>query len=168
MKFRKSVETDINDIMKIINQAQDYFKEQGIDQWQNNYPNTDTIKSDVLKESSYVLLKDNSIVATTAIFFDKEKTYEKIYDGEWISDNDYATIHRIAVDNNHKGIGISSQIIKAVEDLCLENNIQSIKVDTHEDNLSMQSLLKKNKFKLCGIIYVEDGSKRVAFEKVLR
>jgi hypothetical protein len=29
--------------MKIIKQAQNYFKEEGIDQWQNNYPDRDTI-----------------------------------------------------------------------------------------------------------------------------
>lgn len=39
MKFRKAAEKDINAIMNIINQAQNYFKEQGIDQWQNGYPN---------------------------------------------------------------------------------------------------------------------------------
>lgn len=35
----------------------------------------------------------------------------------------------------------------------------------HEDNILMQSLLKKNGFEYCGIVYLEDGGKRVAFEK---
>ncbi|NLZ51738.1 MAG: GNAT family N-acetyltransferase, partial [Thermoanaerobacteraceae bacterium] len=38
MKFRKAVEADIDSILNIIRQAQNYFKEQGIDQWQNGYP----------------------------------------------------------------------------------------------------------------------------------
>lgn len=38
MQFRKSVETDINNIMNIVKQAQAYFKQQGINQWQDNYP----------------------------------------------------------------------------------------------------------------------------------
>lgn len=32
MEFRRAVETDINNIMNIIKQAQAYFKEQGINQ----------------------------------------------------------------------------------------------------------------------------------------
>ena len=40
-------------------------------------------------------------------------------------------------------------------------------IDTHEDNQSMQKLLAKNQFSYCGIIYLSDGSKRLAFEKVL-
>ena len=37
MEFRKAKESDIDSIMNIIKQAQDYFKEAGIDQWQSNY-----------------------------------------------------------------------------------------------------------------------------------
>ena len=44
---------------------------------------------------------------------------------------------------------------------------KSIKVDTHEQNLSMQKLLRKNNFEHCGIIYLQDNSKRIAFEKIL-
>lgn len=167
MEFRKAGKTDINNIMKIIKQAQAYFKKQSINQWQNNYPNAEIISKDIDDKNSYVLLKDNNIVATAAVSFDGEKTYESIYDGQWISNNEYAVIHRIAVDNNYKGLGLSSQIMKNVEKLCLNKGVYSIKVDTHEENLSMQKLLKKNKFQYCGVIYLEDGSKRIAFEKTL-
>jgi len=167
VEFRRAVKTDINNIMNIIKQAQAYFKEQGINQWQDNYPNNETISHDIDDKNSYVLIKDNNIVATAAVSFDGEKTYEAIYEGEWISGNEYAVIHRIAVDSTYKGLGLSSQIIKNVEQLCLNKGIYSIKVDTHEENISMQKLLEKNKFKYCGIIYLEDRSKRIAFEKIL-
>lgn len=167
MKFRKAVKADISSIMNIISQAQDYFKKQGINQWQNNYPNSEIISNDIDNNYSYVLLKEDNVVATAAVSFDGEKTYDSIYEGQWISNNEYAVIHRIAVDNNFKGLGLSSQIIKNVEELCLNKGVYSIKVDTHEENLSMQRLLKKNKFQYCGIIYLENGSKRIAFEKIL-
>lgn len=167
MEFRKAVETDVNNIMNIIKQAQAYFKEQGINQWQDNYPNVETISGDIADKNSYVLLKDNNIVATAAVSFDGEKTYDSIYEGKWISNNEYAVIHRIAVDNNYKGLGLSSQIIKNVEQLCLNKCVHSIKIDTYEDNISMKMLLEKNKFQYCGIIYLENRSKRIAFEKIL-
>ena len=167
MEFRKAVESEINDIMKIITQAQAYFKENGINQWQNNYPNVETISSDIANKNSYVLIKDNSIVATAMVSFDGEKTYDAIYQGEWISNNEYAVIHRIAVDKTYKGLGLSSEIIKNVEELCLNKGVYSIKVDTHEENISMQKLLKKNEFQYCGIIYLEDRNERIAFEKIL-
>lgn len=167
MEFRKSNEADIQAIMAIIKQAQDYFKENGINQWQNNYPNPSIINRDIAQEHSHVLIKDGEIVATAAISFDGEPTYKVIEDGEWLTDNKYAVMHRVAVDNQYKGLGLSSEIIKKVEQLCAEHNIPSIRVDTHHENTAMQKSLLKNQFKYCGVIYVEGCQKRVAFEKVL-
>lgn len=167
MKFRKAKEIEVDDIMNIIKQAQVYFKEQKIDQWQDGYPNIEMIRKDIADENSYILLKDNKIIATAVVSFDREKDYECIYKGKWISDDEYVVIHRLAVNNSYKGLGLSSQIIKSIEQLCLNKGIQSIKIDTQEENISMQTLLEKNKFKYCGVIYLEDGSKRIAFEKTL-
>ncbi len=36
MEFRKATEADLDGILKIIRQAQEYFREQGISQWQND------------------------------------------------------------------------------------------------------------------------------------
>ena len=165
MNFRKSTKSDVSKIMEIVKQAQEYFKSQGIDQWQNNYPNDDVIINDINNGESSVMLDGDDIVATTVISFAKEKSYENILDGKWITNGDYGVIHRIAVENAHKGKGLSHKIIKYAEEVCKQNNIHSIKVDTHEDNILMQSLLKKNGFEYCGIVYLEYGGKRVAFEK---
>lgn len=42
-----------------------------------------------------------------------------------------------------------------------------MRADTHKDNETMQSLLLKNGYEYCGIIFVEDGTERLAFEKAL-
>ncbi len=167
MEFRKSVNKDINSIMNIIRQAQDYFKAQGIDQWQNNYPNLQDINNDINNENGYVLIMDNMIVGTVALTFDGDKNYETVYEGNWISNSKYATIHRLAVDSNNKGHGLASVIFKNIENICLNIDIHSIRVDTHEENLQMQKLLNKEGFQYCGVIYLEDGGKRIAFEKIL-
>lgn len=167
MEFRKAVEADIDDIMNIIKQAQYYFKTQGIDQWQNNYPNPEIIRNDIFNNNSYILLDDNKIVATAVISFDGDKNYDVIYDGKWLSNDKFAVVHRIAVDNSYKGTGISSIVLEYAEKICLGKGVYSIKVDTHKENLSMQKLLRKNKFQYCGVIYLEDNNERIAFEKIL-
>ncbi|MGH4051542.1 MAG: GNAT family N-acetyltransferase [Clostridium sp.] len=167
MEFKKAVAADANSIMNIINQAQDYFREREINQWQDNYPNFETVMSDINNKNGYVLLEDNNLVGTVVVTFDGEKNYEFICDGNWISNDKYAVIHRIAVDINYKGRGLSTIIIKNIERLCLDRGIRSIRVDTHKENISMQKMLSKNDFKYCGIIYLDDQSKRIVFEKRL-
>ncbi|HEY8422547.1 MAG TPA: GNAT family N-acetyltransferase [Thermoclostridium sp.] len=166
MEFRRAVSADLNEILEIIRQAQDYFKNKGIDQWQNNYPNEEVINNDIESKKGYVLVDGDIIVGTVSVSFDGEKTYDYI-EGEWLSNGDYAVVHRIAVRMDYKGKGLASVILKNIEHMCLKEGIHSIKVDTHEDNRSMQRLLQKNRFTYCGVIYLQDGSKRLAYEKLL-
>lgn len=166
-EFRLAKVEDVSAIMAIIQEAQVYLKIQGIDQWQNNYPNIETINRDIESKNSYILLQDNVIVGTLAVIFENDPTYKTIYEGKWINDQEYGVIHRIAIGQDHHGLGLGSQIIKYVELMCKNRNINSIKIDTHKENKAMQTLLIKNEFAYCGIVYLEDGSERRAFQKVL-
>ncbi|MED1203312.1 GNAT family N-acetyltransferase [Heyndrickxia acidicola] len=167
MKFRKTTEQDIDSIMNIVRQAQEFFRTNHIEQWLNNYPNPEIFQKDIQHGYSYVLEEAGQILGTAMISFDGEKTYNKIYNGDWLTHGEYAVIHRLAVDSRFKGSGISSEIITLIEKMCLDKGVRSIKVDTHEKNIPMQRLLQKNDFTYCGDIYLEDKSKRVAFEKRL-
>ena len=167
MNFKQATTHDLPLIMNIIKEAQSYFKQNHINQWQNNYPNNQTIENDIKNGYSYVLLEEEEIIATVCVSFDGEANYENIMDGSWLSNGEYAVIHRLAVKDTHKGKGISTIVFKKIEDMCIEKGITSIKVDTHEENASMQKLLQKNNFQYCGIIFVADQSPRVAFEKIL-
>ena len=87
-----------------------------------------------------------------------DETYNKIYDGQWLNEKPYGYIHRIAGDGKTKGVG--SFCINWAFEKC-----GNMKIDTHADNKPMQNLLLKLGFKKCGIIYIADGSQRVAFQK---
>lgn len=167
MEFRKSEKSDIKDIINIIKEAQNYFKENNIDQWQNGYPNEESIMKDIEGGESYVLLKNNKIIATAYLSFDGESDYNVIYDGKWISNGEYAVVHRVAVSGNIKGQRVAGELFRYIEKVCLENNINHIKIDTHKQNKSMQRFLTKNGFEYCGVIYLKDNAERIAFEKVI-
>ena len=167
-KFRKTEYADIPAVMELINQAKGYMKEQGIDQWQNGYPNEGEIAMDIAKGYSYVMEENKKIIGTMAVLFDGEPTYDKIYEGAWkTAEEPYAAIHRVAVDSGCKGKGIAGAMIDEVVKMCRERGVRSIKNDTHRDNKSMQRMQAKNGFEYCGVIYLEDGAERIAFEKVI-
>lgn len=168
MEFRRSKKEDIHKIMYIIKEAKEYLKENNIDQWQDGYPTEGTILDDIKSNESYIAVENDVVIGTVAISFRGEKTYEKIYEGSWLSKEAYVVIHRIAVTRELKGRGIACNIIKEIEKIALKNNMYSIKIDTHEENNVMQNLLVKNNFKYCGVIYLIDKSKRIAFEKIIK
>ncbi|MEI6580442.1 MAG: GNAT family N-acetyltransferase [Eubacteriales bacterium] len=167
MELRKSAADDINAIMKIIEQAQANFKKAGIDQWQDGYPNRETVLKDIDNEESYVLIKNGEIAATGVVSFQKEEAYTQIYEGQWLSGGGYDVIHRVAVAQKYQGRQLSSAFMELAERLCRERGLRSVRADTHEQNLPMQTVLKNNGFQYCGIVYLKSGAKRLAFEKVI-
>ena len=168
MIVRQAQKEDLKDMMVLFHQAQAYFKAQGIDQWQDGYPNEEQILQDISSHQSYVLVHEHDIVGTMFFSTQNEPTYDVI-EGQWISEHTpYAVIHRIVVDENVKGQGLASQLLAFAIEQCHLLHIPSIRIDTHDDNLSMQTFLKKNDFQVCGHIHLQSGALRVAFEKILK
>lgn len=167
MNFRKTKIREIPEIMEIIRAAQNYLAGEGIDQWQEDYPNSETIRNDIENSNSYLLKKDDEIIATAAIIFGDDPTYHYIEDGDWIADGKYGVIHRAAVAEKHKGQGIISRIFQESFKLAEVESAVSIRIDTHQKNFPMQRAIEKEGFKYCGIIYTADKSKRLAYEKIV-
>ena len=168
MEFRQAKISDLDQIVEIIELSKKYLKETKVDQWQDGYPKKEDLRRDIESGNSYVLTNKDEIIATTVISLDGESTYNSIFNGEWITNEDYIVMHRVAVHDKYKGKGIFKELIKEAESSALNKGISSIKIDTHRDNISMQRAVVKNDFQKCGIIYLEDGSERIAFEKVLK
>lgn len=166
MIIRKSKLDDIAAIMEIIADAQALLRSQGVDQWQDGYPTVDVITKDIANDDSYVLEDEGTVIATAVISFAGEVTYNTI-DGQWLNDNDYVVVHRLAVRNSALRGGLARQMMLYAEKLAHERNISDIRVDTHSDNLAMQSLLTSLGYTLCGKITLLSGAPRIAFQKLL-
>lgn len=165
--FRKARENDLIGIMNVIKEAIEYLKEQGVDQWQDGYPNENNILADIKISESYVFELSGEIVATGYLSFEEEETYKIIDKGQWLSDEPYGVLHRTAVSKKARNTSIAKKFFEEFEQLVKDKNIKSIKIDTHGENIPMQKFLKKLGYIYCGIIYLEDGRERVAFEKIL-
>jgi len=165
--LRKTTKTDIPQVMAIIEQGKDYLRTSGVDQWQNGYPNEKVIIQDISDGYGFVLTRDNEIVATVALSFDGEPFYEDIREGTWLSNGDFLVIHRMAVSETTRGTEVASELLRQAEQLCRDNNVYSIKIDTHTDNQAMQKLVAKNGFAYCGIVILGTEGERLAYEKRL-
>lgn len=167
MEFRKAEIFDLESIAKIIEDAKDFLKDNKVSQWQDGYPEIEDLKKDIEKGESYVLLKDSEVIGTSVISLEGESTYNTIEDGKWLSSDKYIVMHRVAISSKYRGKNIFKELICEAEKIALDNYIYSIKIDTHKDNKAMQRALCNNGFTKCGIIFLEDGSERVAYEKLL-
>lgn len=160
MEIRKSKQSDLSEILKLYEQAREFMKTNGnADQWGKQYPETWIIEEDIASERSYVCLDEDQVVGTFMFEVGADETYANIYKGEWLNDEPYAVIHRITATANKRGVAT----------FCLEwcyKQCRNIRIDTHKDNIPMQNLLKKNGYTPCGIIFLNSGDERIAFQKV--
>lgn len=67
MILRPTKIEDISRVIDIINQAKTYFKNNDIDQWQDGYPNEETIEKDIENNEAYVLEEDGVILGTCMV-----------------------------------------------------------------------------------------------------
>lgn len=145
-------------INNIFNKARQYMRRNGNSvQWTNGYPQKQTIACDVADGCFYLICLNGRIVACFCMRPSPEPTYAKIYNGQWPDDEPYNVIHRLASDGTVGGIALL-----AIRFALAKGNLR---IDTHEQNATMISILEKEGLTRCGTIYVTDGTPRIAFHK---
>ncbi len=168
MQFRKATLDELMQIMAIIAQAQQYLKLAGIDQWQDGYPCQTVVKKDLEEGTNYVLVREGEVLATAVLQFGGDPNYEEIYEGQWLGSQAYGVIHRIAIADRYKGQGLGAIMLSNMENICLKRGVNSIRIDTHENNHAMQRMLQKSGFKYCGRIFLANGHPRIGLEKIFK
>lgn len=157
--IRRSTMEDWECILGLYETAREYMRTHGNkDQWGDSRPSEEIIRQDIKLNQSYLIVRDEKIVGVFAFLFGIDPNYEKIEDGAWLNDGSYGTIHRVASLPDEHGI------MKEIVEFC-QNFADNLRIDTHEDNKIMLHSVEKLGFIYCGIITVDNGTKRKAFQK---
>lgn len=157
--IRKAKANDLEEILQIYAAAREFMAENGNPgQWVNGYPCRELLEKDLQKEQLYVYETEAGIEAVFVYFLGEEPNYREIREGNWLNEEPYGVLHRIAVAKQGKGIA------SICVNWCFQN-CGNMRGDTHQKNKSMQRIFEKNGFQKCGIICVEDGTERIAYQK---
>lgn len=165
VNLRPAKKADFKQIMDLICQARVHLKKLGVEQWQGEYPDRACIEEDILLARGYMLEVDQTAAGYLVIDFDGEPSYESLK-GQWKSQKPYGVIHRLTVADAYKGRGLSAEAFRLTEELCSARGIQSIKVDTDENNEAMKHVLDRCGYSYCGTICF-DKSEKIAYEKLI-
>ena len=158
--IRKAIESDLLEIKSIVDKARELMKSSGnVNQWVDGYPSNEVLLSDIRNGNAYLLLRENKAVAYFTMVDGPDPTYNFIAEGNWLNDESYGVLHRIASHGEAKGV--FKEIL-----LYASEHYSNIRIDTHHDNKIMQRLLEKNGFVYCGIIFLADGSLRLAYQRI--
>ena len=167
--IRQATENDLPRILEFIECGRRKMRVMGnVEQWTDGNPRREVLLQDIYDGNSYIVEDDGLPVATFAFVEGPDETYEHIYDGQWLDEpqngqwfdgmGEYYVIHRLASAPDTHGI------LKSVLDYCFQYTT-NIRLDTHRQNTIMRSALVKYGFRYCGIIYLQDGAERLAYQR---
>lgn len=157
--IRKTRTEDAKAVAELYANARQYMIDSGFEQWHDGYPSIDDVLNDIENGVSYLLENENEIYGAFAMIGGADPTYSYVEGGSWKSDEPYLTLHRVASSGAQRGV--FSQIVDFAW-----SKLNHLRVDTHEENLQMQRVVKAKGFEYCGIIYLTNGEPRLAFELI--
>lgn len=158
--IRLAGQEEVSRLLEIYDSAKLYMREMGNPtQWNGSYPDRETLEEDIKKDQLFVMEENGKIYGCFALLGGEDPTYAVIEGGSWKSSAPYGTIHRIASDGSRRGV-FEECVVWA------RQRYNHLRVDTHKDNKPMQKVIMENGFSYRGIIYIEDGTPRLAYELV--
>lgn len=156
--IRRAVPSDLPDILEIYAIARRFMAQAGTpDQWRDVYPPEDLVQDDIRQGFCHVCVLDGRIQGVFAAMCWDDPDYQVIQ-GAWLNDRPYWAVHRVASRGEVRGVASRCLL------WCLERG-GSVRIDTHPANRPMQRVLDKNGFTLCGTVWMEDGSPRLAYQR---
>lgn len=155
--IRKATTLDIEPIIAMTKACAKAMIDKGIYQWNEHYPNSNAFNNDINRNELYVLEIDKNVYGSIVISTLMDKEYIPI---KWITENkNNIYIHRLAVHPKYQGLGYAQQLMTFAEQFAIENNYNSIRLDTFSQNKRNQKFYELRGYKRLGDIYFPKQSK---------
>ncbi len=156
--IRKAEAKDLIKILDIYAAARSFMKLNGNEtQWGGVYPPRELLENDIDLGQLYVCCSGDAVYGVFVFMPGGDPSYDRLEKSFWQGKGPYGAIHRVASDATSGGV------FNECLNYC-KKQAGNLRIDTHENNLVMQHLLKKYGFEKRGIIRLEDGSPRIAYE----
>ena len=167
MIIRKANKTDLENIMKMYKSCVTGMLENGIEQWDDTYPNTEIISEDLNVGTYYVSEMDGTIIGGINIDKNQDETYLSL---DWEDKSDsFLVVHRLGVKEEFWNKKIGKNMMLFSEKLVIEKGLKSIRLDTYSGNPKAMEFYRRLGYSELGTIDLKpDKDKYYCFEKIIK
>lgn len=145
LKFKRATKDDFEEIFQIYQSAIKKMNEQNIPQWDEFYPDRQTLQEDMQKNQMFIGKKNGPIAVCFVL---NEECDEEYKNGKWICpQSHFCVIHRLCVNPDFQNQGIATKTINYIEDFCRFQKYESIRLDCFTQNPYSRRLYDK-----CGYV----------------
>ena len=167
MIIRKAKNTDLDNIMKMYKSCVAGMLKNGIYQWDDTYPNTETIAEDLENQTYYIAEENGKIIGGINIDKNQDPTYLTI---DWKDKtNSFLVVHRLAVKEKNWGDKVGKALMIFAEEAILEEGLKSIRLDTYSGNPKAMEFYRRLGYSELGTIDLKPNKdKYYCFEKIIK
>ncbi len=156
----KATKEDLQEIASLARIITKDIHDQGIDQWSETYPLYEHFEKDLNATGLYVFKSHGKVIASISILPENDPFYTEL---TWLMQKSLV-VHRLMVDPNYMRQHIASLLMDFARLKAINEGYESIKVDTHPDNIRMQKLILSCGYKEIGYM---TRMNRIGYELVL-
>jgi GNAT superfamily N-acetyltransferase len=148
--IRMATKEDCSRVIKMLKQIALWMKENEINQWRFLLDGGDDVEIEqaISNQETYIVLKDNDIVATFTLLSEQSEWDWHIWGDDNSSNSLY--LHRLAIIPTYMKKGLGRQILAWIQSNASDK--EYLKLDCVADNSKLNSFYKNSKFELVGLI----------------
>lgn len=149
--IRRAKISEIPDILTITRACAKKMEENGIFQWNEQYPSKEAFIKDIERYELFVIEENRTVQGTIVISTLMDDEYKPI---KWLTPNGNSTyIHRLSVHPNFQGKGFAQQMMDFAEAYSRENGFVSVRLDTFSQNKRNQRFYEQRGYQKLGDIF---------------
>ncbi len=124
---------------------------QGIFQWDETYPNRAFFQEAISDGNLFIFVDSGNIIGCVVLDEWQAREWSGV---EWLSsDSPVLVIHALAIEPDLQGRGYGAALLRACEQLAVENGYRSIRLDTFESNPAAKQLYERHGYEYRGAIH---------------
>lgn len=156
MEFIGAKESDFPIIYNMMVKAREKADQEGIHQWNENYPTKEMIMRDILGEDTYLVYEEGNVKG----FFITNSVCEDDVHGhiKWMyPQSRFLILHRLCVDPSIQDQGIGQRILRKYEERAVEAGYESVRIDVFGTNNRAIHIYEKFGYKRMGRAVCDRG-----------
>jgi ribosomal protein S18 acetylase RimI-like enzyme len=141
------------------------MRNNGIDQWDDIYPNEEVVMKDMNDLSLYVLEENNVYIGAVSLNREQDAAYQQV---NWQGGEPALVVHRLCVHPNYQGTGLGSRLMDFAEAHAKRNAYASIRLDAYTGNPIAFRMYERRGYRKAGQVYFPRRTLPFfCFEKIL-
>ena len=167
MIIRKANLTDLGSIMLMYKSCVKGMLKNGIDQWDESYPNADIIRADIKARTYFIVELNGEILGGINLDGTQDPAYLTI--GWEDKTNSFLVVHRLAVKEENWGDKVGKALMIFAEETILEDGLKSIRLDTYSGNPKAMEFYRRLGYSELGTINLKPNKDKYhCFEKIIK